>query len=328
MLLSLHMKRIADARAAGSARVAEQIESRENRWLKRFRAALAGESPRVRGDDMPQGEIAGVEGARLVETALRAGVEIVALLFSETGARHISRLAPLIPSDSRLLRTSDRLFAFASGTETPQGVAALVRPRAGTFDDLISGIPLILILAGVQDPGNVGTLVRTAEAFGATGIAACSTGGTGTANPFSPKALRASAGSALRLPVLRGISAPVLLAQLRMAGVRVFAACPEDVVNGGEATGRGSARKPLAPWEIDWRGPAALLIGNEGAGLPEELVRSADAIVRIPHAPHYVLPSGDASPEGSPAAPAESLNAGVAGSILLYEAARQRGLNL
>ena len=176
--------------------------------------------------------------------------------------------------------------------------------------------------------------MRTAEALGASGIAACAAGAIGTANPFSPKALRASAGAALRLPIARGLSAPVLLAQLRIAGVRVCAACPDEpssAASGASASVRANAtsrasrrantRKPLAPWEIDWRGPVALLIGNEGAGLPDDLVRSADAVVRIPHAPQY-------SKRSSENAPAESLNAAIAGSILLYEAARQRGLNL
>jgi len=261
-----------------------------------------------------------VEGARLVETALRSGVEIVAVLFSETGTKHISRFASRIPAEARLLRTSDRLFASASGTETPQGVAALVRPRVATFDDLMGGIPLVLVLAGVQDPGNVGTLVRTAEAFAASGIAACAAGGIGTANPLAPKALRASAGSALRLPIVRGVSAPVLLAQLKVAGVRAYAACPEHVSLGGSD---GASKKALAPWEIDWRAPSALLIGNEGAGLPADLARSADAIVRIPHAP---LAPSHAHAANEQVSPGESLNAAVAGSILLYEAARQRGL--
>jgi TrmH family RNA methyltransferase len=305
--------------------VPEFIESRDNRWLKRFRAALAGDAQRTRGEaPETQGEIAGVEGARLVETALRSGVEILALLGSETGAKYLARLVPLIPPEARLLRTTDRLFSAVSGTETPQGIAALIRPRAATLDDLITGLPLVLILAGLQDPGNVGTLVRTAEAFGATGIAVCPAGSIGTANPFSPKALRASAGSALRLPILRGISAPVLFTQLRMAGVHICAACPDNFP--APAPGRNREReakaKPFAPWEIDWRAPVALLIGNEGGGLPADLIVSAEAIVSIPHAPLYTAAAESEN------ARAESLNAAVAGSILLYEAARQRGLNL
>jgi TrmH family RNA methyltransferase len=312
------MKRMAETRPgrAAPARLSESIESRENRWLKRFRAVLTAAAVGRGEPSQLRGEIAGVEGVRLVETALRSGVEILAVLFGETGAKHVSRLAPWIPPEARLLRTTDRLFASVSGTETPQGIAALVRPRLGTFDDLIRGIPLVLVLAGVQDPGNVGTLVRTAEAFGATGIAACAAGAMGTANPYAPKALRASAGSALRLPIARGISAPVLLAQLRIAGVCIYAACPEELPDGAA---NEIEKKSMAPWEIDWRGPAALLIGNEGAGLPADLARSADAIARIPHALH----PNAAHPEGSPG---ESLNAAVAGSILLYEAARQRGL--
>jgi len=313
---------------AGSARpgesappphISETIESRENRWLKRFRAVLAGESPERGESAGVPGDVVGVEGARLVETALRSGIEILAVLFSESGAKYISRLAAPLPPEARILRTTDRLFASVSGTETPQGIAALVRPRAAAFDDLVTGIPLVLVLAGVQDPGNVGTLVRTAEAFGATGVAACAAGAIGTTNPFAPKALRASAGSALRLPIFRGMSAPVLLAQMRIAGVRSYAACPEDVSH--SAASGETVRKPLPPWEIDWREPSALLIGNEGAGLPADLVRSADGVVRIPQASPAVLIG--AADEHS--ARSESLNAGVAGSILLYEAARQRG---
>lgn len=281
-----------------SSRAPEPITSRDNRWLKQFRAALTGEG--AHRSRQPDEEVVGVEGARLVETALRSGVEVTALLVSESGARHLERLEEWIPPAARVLRTTDRLFAQAAATEAPQGIAVLVRPRAATFDDLVRGLPLVLLMAGVQDPGNVGALVRTAEAFGASGAAACSAGGMGTANPFGPKALRASAGAALRLPILRGVATPILLAQLRVAGVRVYAACPDSP-------------QALAPWEIDWRGPAALLVGNEGAGLPPELVHSADAVVRIPQS---------AAPD---AAAMDSLNAAAAGSILLYEAARQRG---
>jgi len=278
------------------SRVPEPITSRDNRWLKRFRSALAGEPA-----GKLTGELSGIEGARLVETALRSGAEISAVLISESGARHLAHLQQWMPPAARLLRTTDRLFAHTSATEAPQGIAALVRPRAATFDDLVRGLPLVLVMAGVQDPGNVGALVRTAEAFRASGAAACSAGGTGTANPFGPKALRASAGAALRLPILRGVATPILLAQFRVAGVRVYAACPDSP-------------RAIAPWEADWRVPAALLVGNEGAGLPPELVRSADSVVRIPQS---------TTPDG--AASMDSLNAAVAGSILLYEAARQRG---
>jgi RNA methyltransferase, TrmH family len=288
-----------------NARVSESVTSRDNRWLKRFRGALAGEPARRSAE-----ETVAVEGFRLVATALESGAEVVAVLTSSSGQRYLPPLADAMPATAMLLTTSDRLFAQVAATETPQGIAALLRPRAATFDDLLHGVPLIVVLAGVQDPGNVGALIRAAEAFGASGAAICSAGGCGTANPWGPKAMRASAGSALRLPVVRGAAAPVMLAQLRIAGVRLYAACPDMVA------AEAAAAKTLAPWEVDWRGPAALLIGNEGAGLPVDLVRSADAAVSIPQA----------AARGTEA-PMDSLNAAVAGSVLLYEAARQRSLN-
>jgi TrmH family RNA methyltransferase len=285
-----------------SSRVPELITSRQNRWLKLFRAALAGEKPR--DADGSGAEVIGVEGPHLVETALRAGLKLVAILASETGGLEM----PAVDDSVRMLITSDALFEQIASTKAPQGIAALVKPRQATFDDLVRGLPLLLLMAGVQDPGNVGTLLRTAEAFGASGAAASPSGGIGTADPFGPKALRASTGSALRLPVLRGVSTPIVLAQLRVAGVRVYATSPE-------AGGRESPAKPLLPWEVNWREPSALLVGNEGAGLSGELLRSSDAVVRIPQA--VAREAG---------APVESLNAAVAGSIVLYEAARQRGL--
>ena len=139
---------------------------------------------------------------------------------------------------SRVLRTTNKLFEGVAGTDTPQGVAALFRQREWGFDDILRGSgemggssPLVVVLAAVQDPGNVGTILRSAEAFGATGAVAT----RGTADPWSPKALRASAGSALRLPVLRGMAIPVLLAQLKMAKVKIYAASSASRNNGAKA---------------------------------------------------------------------------------------------
>jgi TrmH family RNA methyltransferase len=276
------------------------ITSRDNRWLKEFRLALRGGLPTESG-------FVGVEGVRLVEEALGSACPIAAVLFSESGERHRERLAPLIDRPEiaiPILRTTDRLFEGLADTEHPQGVAALVKPRIASFDDLLrtpetACSPLLVVLAGVQDPGNVGTILRTASAFGATGAVTAASGQSGTASPFSPKALRASAGAALHLPVLAGMSLPILLTQLRVAKVSTLASCVHESVDG---------EKPLlAPWEVDWCEPVALLVGNEGAGLPEEVERSADARIRIP------MSSG-----------IESLNAAAAAAVLFYEAARQR----
>ncbi len=276
------------------------ITSRDNKWLKAFRAALRGKGPHP-----ARNEPIGIEGPKLVEEALRSGLAVEALLVSESGERDA---APILKAasesevgipPSQILKTSDKLFESVSGTEAPQGVAALFRQPEWRLDDVLHGVgatrgnsPLVVVLAAIQDPGNVGTILRSAEAFGATGAIAT----RGTADPWSPKALRASAGSTLRLPLLRGMAIPVLLAQLRIAGVKIYAA--SSVRNGHAGESRAST---------DWREPAAVFVGNEGAGLPPEITHAADAVISIPTA-----------------GTVESLNAGVAASIVLYEAARQR----
>jgi len=282
------------------------ITSRENRWLKRFRGALRGTGP-------AESEPIGVEGPKLVEDALRSGLEAEALLVSESAEPALDSILKAasvseggIPR-SRILRTTDKLFASVAGTETPQGVAALFRAPEWGFEDILRGAadengarsgasPLVVVMAGVQDPGNVGTIVRSAEAFGATGVIAA----RGTADPWSPKALRASAVSALRLPLLRGIAIPVLLAQLKMAQVKIIATSGR----GPDSAQAGSQESPSYP---DLRDPAAIFIGNEGAGLAREVLHSADGTISIPMHPSV-----------------DSLNAGVAASIALFEAARQR----
>jgi len=276
------------------------LTSRENRWLKEFRLALRGGLPTESG-------CVGVEGVRLVEEALLSGCRVEAVLFNESGERYRARLAPLIDRPEMafpVLRTTDRLFEGVADTEHPQGVAALVQPRSAGLEDLLRvppGVcsPLLAVLAGVQDPGNVGTILRTAAAFGATGAATTASGQSGTASPYSPKALRASAGASLHLAILPGMSLPILLAQLKVHGVRTLASSVHEH--------KDDASPPLAPWQVDWCEPVALLIGNEGAGLPEEVERSADASIRIP------MTGG-----------VESLNAAAAAAILFYEAARQR----
>jgi RNA methyltransferase, TrmH family len=305
-----------DATVASPTSAPGVLTSRDNRWLKQFRTALRGGLPTESG-------AVGVEGVRLVEEALRSACPIEAVLFSESGERHHERLAPYIDRLEiafPVLRTTDRLFEGVADTEHPQGIAALVQPRIATLDELLRApanacAPLLVVLAGVQDPGNVGTILRTAAAFGATGAVTAASGQSGTASPFSPKALRASAGAALHLPILPGMSLPILLTQLRIANVRTLATSVHDSQSSASSNEgaryivprEGEISLPLSPWEVDWCGPSALLVGNEGAGLPEEIERSADARIRIPMASDI-----------------ESLNAAAAAAVLFYEAARQR----
>jgi len=260
----------------------ERIESPQNRWFKRFRGALRGE----RSDNEP---VLGLEGVRLVADALHTGLTLEALLVSESGERHLARLKPLFPAGARVLRTTDRLFAAAADTETPQGIAALVRCHVWTWEDLLGSNALVVVLAGVQDPGNVGAIVRSADALNASGVVAC----RGSADPLGPKAVRASAGSVLRLPVLADSPPPkAVLDELRRRGVQQYAATV-------------SGERP--PHGCDLSHPCALWIGSEGAGLPAEIAAAADARIRIPLRSRV-----------------ESLNAAAAATILLYEASRQR----
>lgn len=294
------LRRNAGHRPASAGVGTGVLTSRDNRWLKAFRMTLRG------GLATDNGAV-GVEGVRLVEEALRSTAAVEAVLFSETGERHRERLAPLIARPEMafpVLQTTDRLFEGIADTEHPQGVAALVRPRQVTLEDLLvtpagSCSPLLVVLAGVQDPGNVGTILRTAAAFGATGAVAVSTPQGGTASPFSPKALRASAGAALHLRVLEGMSLAILMMQLKLQKVTSVASCVHDESREGRTT--------VCPWEIDWCQPKALLVGNEGAGLPEDVVHGADERIHIPMAKRV-----------------ESLNAAAAAAVLFYEAYRQR----
>lgn len=294
---SVHSRRRS---SEGAAEPSGLISSRDNKWIKAFRAALQGTGPRA-------GEPIGVEGPKLVADALRSGLEAEALLVSESGERDAEQVLRAASGSesgiarSRVLHTTDKLFASVAGTDSPQGIAALFRQREWTLEDALRGpgemrqsAPLVAVIAAVQDPGNVGTILRSAEAFGATGVIST----RGTADPWSPKALRASAGSALRLPVLRGMAIPILLAQLRIAEVKIFAAATSEG-NTGSAADISSG--------VDLRGPSAIFIGNEGSGLPPEILRAADQVVSI-----------------SISAAVESLNAAIAASIVLYEAARQR----
>lgn len=250
------------------------ITSRTNPRLKQLRAALEG-LPRL-----SEGYI-GIEGEHLLEEALRSGLDVKSVFLREDKALPVSLVLP--PTLEVIYVAKD---AFVSATETPQGVAALVTPPRHSLETLLRGKPLIVVTEALQDPGNLGTLIRTAEAFGATGVVTLS----GTVSPWNQKALRASAGSALRLPIVAGDKETIDL--LRRNGVRILAAVPID---GIPATQSGLVE------------PCAILLGNEGAGLSAAMLGLADERITIP----------------TPG-PTESLNAAVAGSILLYEAARQR----
>jgi TrmH family RNA methyltransferase len=258
-----------------------RITSRQNALVKDLRRAFG------RGECTEDGYCA-IESVRILEEAIRSGLKFKAMFVRESAAERAERLLPQIGSHVETVLLPDEVFDSAVATESPQGVAALVKLKQSSLDAALSApSPLLVCLGGVQDPGNLGTILRSAEAFGATGVML----GEGTVSQFNSKAVRASAGSVFRLNVLR-VKWDEALPKMRDAALQLAAT---------------SSHKGVPLYEAELSGPLALFIGNEGAGVSKELLREMDQTVVIPHSTKV-----------------ESLNAGVAGSILLYEVARQR----
>jgi RNA methyltransferase, TrmH family len=256
----------------------ERITTAKNPLLKEVRRALS------RGELTASG-LCVAETFHLLEEALKSGLEIPAVLASERAYDQVLRLVGR-RKDVRLACVADEVFAEISATESAQGVMALVKPPAWTLDRLFEGRTLVLVLDGVQDPGNAGAILRAAEAFGATGALLLK----GTVSVWNAKTLRASAGSAFRLPFGEGVSIDAARGELARRGLNVYAAAP----HGGQAA-----------YEADLAKPCALIVGSEGRGVSKEMLAGAREL-RIP------------------TANVESLNAAVATGILLYEAWRQR----
>ena len=276
--------------ASERSRLISIVQSRQNARVRELRAAF------VRSGREPAEPIA-LEGEHLLAEALRSGLPLRTVFVRHDPRHHEARLRLLarlqIPASVPIVELTPPVFDSAVETESPQGIAALADPPRFSLDDLFRPpAPLIVIAAGLQDPGNFGTLIRSAEAFGSSGVVAL----PGTVFVWNSKVLRASAGSAFRVPVILEKPAAALAA-LAQRRIPVVAAVPAS--SGAEA---------VACNQIDWTRPAALLIGNEGSGLSQDLLDRADQLVSIP----------------TPG-PVESLNAAVAASVLLYEAARQRG---
>ncbi|HWX94913.1 MAG TPA: RNA methyltransferase [Terriglobales bacterium] len=259
-----------------------RVEGRHNSLVKELRSAFARAELTEAGD-------CAIEGLRIVEAAIRSGLKLHAVFFSESAETRAERLLPQLGAHVETVVLPDKLFGSAVPSETPQGVAALVRYRQHSLEDVLGRIQAgpVVAVAGLQDPGNLGTILRSAEAFGAVGALL----GEGTVSPFNPKVVRGSAGSIFRLPVVR-VKLGEALALLRECQARLVAT---------------SSHKGTQLREANLSGPIAILIGGEGSGVPRDLLAKMDEIVAIPHAPQV-----------------ESLNAGVAASIVLYEMARQR----
>jgi TrmH family RNA methyltransferase len=258
------------------------IEGRHNTLVKELRRAFAD-------GDLTQNGHCAIEGIRILEEAIRSGLKFRAVFFRNSARNKAERLLPQMAAHVETLLLPDKLFASAVPSETPQGVAALVQCKQFSLQDVLakSDAGPLLAIAGVQDPGNLGTILRSGEAFGAGGVLL----GDGTVSPFNSKVIRASAGSVFRLPIAKANLGDTLK-ELRAKGVRLIATSSHK-------------SKPLP--EADLSSRIAIFVGSEGAGLPRELIAEMDEVVAIPHSPTV-----------------ESLNAGVAASIVLYEVARQK----
>ncbi len=258
------------------------VESKDNARLKELRKALAVASASAQGR-------VGIEGPHLLEEALRAGLRVKTIFVTQDGERLLDALR--VPPETEILRLPAKLLHSALATETPQPIAALIEPPQWSWPHILGARPkgaeLIVVLAGIQDPGNLGTILRSAEAFGATGVVSL----PGTVSAWNPKVVRASAGSVFRVPLL-ALSERECLEELHEAGVKIFAT---------------TVRSAQPAEQVDMTGPVALIIGNEGNGVAGDLAAQADGKITIP------CPG-----------PVESLNAAVAASVLMYEAARQR----
>ena len=261
------------------------ISNRQNGLVRTFRElAQAAESNDTR---------ILLDGVHLVREASAADLEFEAIAVASshlTDNSEAGNLARTLESTGApVFNINDTVFKVMSPVRSPSGIVAIAR-RAPSDANAITrtNSGFTLVATDIQDPGNLGGLIRTAEAGGVTGVLVT---GTST-NPFSWKALRGSMGSAFRIPVADGETLETIVRSGKASGTRTIAAIP---------------RSGRAPEDIDWRGSVTLILGGEGHGLPSDLLAVCDDLVTIPMTP-----------------PVESLNVAVAGAILIYAARRQR----
>jgi TrmH family RNA methyltransferase len=261
------------------------ITSRQNPIVRAFRELTSEAS--ANGDRLL------LDGVHLVREARAAGLDVERLAVSAAHLADNSEIATLADSmaneGAEVIAVSSSVMTAISPVKTPTGIVAIVKRKPVAVADICQlPNPLVVAPVDVQDPGNLGALLRAAEAGGATGAAICGA----SASPFSWKAVRGSMGSVLRLPVAAGVMPDALLKCAHKFGLRTVASV---------------ARNGQAPDAIDWRGGVLLFVGGEGRGLADELVNACDARVSIPMR-----------------SPVESLNVAVAAALLVYEARRTR----
>jgi RNA methyltransferase, TrmH family len=252
----------------------ETLTSANNPLLKSVRRAVA------RGE-LTDGGACVAEGLHLLEEALRSGCRIDAVLLAAD-----IRLDVPLAGKVRVHSVPRTVFNSLASTEATQGVISLVRPPSWTMEQIAGAHPLVVVLDGIQEPGNAGAIVRAAEAFRASGVLFLK----GTVNAYNPKSVRASAGSLFRVPAVHGVTDEAFRAFAHDRSLAVFVTAP------------GAA---LSIHGVDLRTPCAIVIGSEARGVRPEIARDAAAV-------------------SIPTRGVESLNAAVAAGVILYEAQRQR----
>jgi TrmH family RNA methyltransferase len=262
------------------------ITSKGNTQVKDIRLLKQAKYRQARGEYF-------IEGVRLVEEALRQGMPVRKIAYSprlekiERGAELLSLARKRIP-DAEWLYLSDEVLGTLSDTENHQGILAVLEKKERSGKDLWQREGMILLFYELQDPGNLGAIFRLADAGGAAGLIFSK----GTIDPYSPKVVRASMGSLFRVPFLENQDLPDCLKKLWSQGYQTWAT---------------AIRGQPSFWEVDFSRPTAVLFGQEGAGLPEELMRAADGLFTIPMASRV-----------------DSLNVAMAAGLVIYEAWRQR----
>lgn len=275
----------------------EKITSRQNPLVKRFRRVRAGS----------ERHHIFLEGVRLIEEAITASARFESVAFSpelELSERGLALLDALGKVPCRGAHVSKQVMDAIADTESPQGVVAIVsRPYFRLQDLFARDLQTIVIADQLQDPGNLGTIIRTAEAEGAD----CLITTRYTVDPFNRKALRASMGSALRLPIVTDAKRTDIAKLCRERGIKIVATRAAPLRQQGVIEDAASKQAIRNCAETNLAVPVALVLGKEASGISEETAADADEFVRIPMA------------EG-----VESLNVSAAAAILLYEIARQR----
>jgi RNA methyltransferase, TrmH family len=266
----------------------KSITSRQHPIVARFRAAAAGR-PQRPGETV-------LDGPHLVRDALAANV-LLAVVATTPDAHETGEIAALLGVAAHraieVLLVSAPVMEAISPVRTPSGIVAIGQPEPASVAEAMTGrCPLVVGISGVQDPGNVGAIIRAADAAGATGVLVAA----GSADPFGWKALRGAMGSTFRIPVAAQVDLAMAISTARASGIRALATVPA----GGTSL-----------YACDLTVPTLLLAGGEGPGLGARVIADADACVQIPMAPGV-----------------ESLNVAVASGVCLFEAARQRAARL